>query len=110
MPKDFRIGSDIVSISRFKKILSRTPAMKRHLFLQKEMQGKSIESLAGIFAAKEAVLKALGLETRAWQEIEISYAKNRSPKIKISSRKYRCEVSISHDGDYAFAVALCLKA
>lgn len=111
------MGCDIVSIPRFRKILVRTPAIRRRIFLPEEEKGASMERLAGIFAAKEAVIKAFGIPAGRWHEIEVSYHKNGKPQIKLLGRsasklkgilgsgasKCRGEVSIAHDGDYAMA-------
>lgn len=104
-----RVGCDIVQISRFQKILARTPTVAERIFLPSERKNKSIEKLAGIFAAKEAVIKALGLKAGNWQKMEIKKAKSDRPQIKfLKSQKNLAnyDLSISHDGDYAFAMVI----
>jgi len=61
------IGIDLVEPQRLQDRLDRTPALKSELFHPGEInysegQPSPIESLAGRFAAKEAVIKALGLD------------------------------------------------
>ncbi|MGJ8592103.1 MAG: holo-ACP synthase [Aquaticitalea sp.] len=55
------------------------------------------QSFAGIFAAKEAVFKATGIDR---SDITISFNEEGKPTCEFAS------VSISHDGDYANAVAM----
>lgn len=101
------IGCDIVSLIRFRNIISRTPAMRRRIFLPQETKGASIEKLAGIFAAKEAAAKALDLSPGRWHDLEIMYEKNGKPSISFKDKTLRTsfdsDLSISHDGDYAVA-------
>jgi len=53
------IGVDLTEVSRLEAALERTPALATRLFAESE-QGGPARSLAGCFAAKEAVAKALG--------------------------------------------------
>src|SRR5712691_10763770 len=53
------IGVDIADISRVEAALERTPALASRLFAESERNAPAA-SLAGCFAAKEAVAKALG--------------------------------------------------
>ena len=53
------IGVDVAEISRLEVALQRTPALASRLFAESE-RGLPVRSLAGCFAAKEAVAKALG--------------------------------------------------
>ncbi len=102
--ENIKIGCDLVFIPRFKKILLRTPAVRRRIFLPQEEKNASVNTLAGIFAAKEAAVKAFGVPAGRWQEIEIYHEKNGEPRIRIKGRK--CKVSIAHDGDYAMALVV----
>ncbi|CAN5240569.1 holo-ACP synthase [soil metagenome] len=58
------IGVDVVDIARFERGLIRTPALKHRLFAESEQVRDGapmpLPSLAGRFAAKEALIKALG--------------------------------------------------
>ena len=58
------IGVDIVDVARFEHRLTTTPNLKSRLFAESEQvkDGKPmpLRSLAGRFAAKEALVKALG--------------------------------------------------
>lgn len=53
------IGVDTVDLERFERSLERTPALRERLFVASERQLPT-ESLAARFAAKEALIKALG--------------------------------------------------
>ncbi len=53
------IGVDVADIRRLEAALSRTPQLATRLFTESERK-LPIRSLAGCFAAKEAVAKALG--------------------------------------------------
>lgn len=53
------IGVDTVDLARFQRSLERTPALRARLFSETE-QHVPPHSLAARFAAKEALIKALG--------------------------------------------------
>jgi len=71
----------------------------------------SIEHLAGIFAAKETAIKALDLGPGSWKTIKILKQPSGKPVIELSGNlagsSMRCDVSISHAGDYAIATVIC---
>ena len=114
------VGVDTVSLSRFEAKLAETPRLKDRLFLDIETQNSgadggvaSIQTLAGRFAAKEAVIKALsgnpGIE---WHGIEVGKESSGKPviwlhgetaKIALQFGVRKFHVSISHDGDSAVA-------
>lgn len=58
------VGVDLVDIARFERAMSRTPRLAPRLFAAAERARDGVElslrSLAGRFAAKEALIKALG--------------------------------------------------
>lgn len=103
-------GIDLVYLPRFKRALKVGGGnfLKRVFHEQefKHLPGENIEHLAGIFAAKEAVMKALSLPTDSWHDIHITYQKNGSPAVKLthsSSPITNHSLSISHDGNYVIA-------
>lgn len=53
------IGVDMADIARLERALARTPDLAARLFAESERE-RPVQSLAGYFAAKEAVAKALG--------------------------------------------------
>ena len=100
----YRIGTDIVLISRIEKSLE-SENFKNWVFTQGEIDHcKRSESFAGIFAAKEAYLKAkgTGIDCKL-NTIEICYDEKGKPSI---AGVEKSDVSISHDGDYAIATVI----
>jgi holo-[acyl-carrier protein] synthase len=111
------VGVDTVSLSRFEGKLAETPRLKDRLFLDVETHTDgaqaSVQTLAGRFAAKEAVIKALSGEPGVeWHGIEVGKESTGKPVIwlhgetaKLALRKgvRKLHVSISHDGDSAVA-------
>ena len=60
------IGVDAVDVERFRRSLERTPSMRERLFTPIELEyvrpkADPVPSLAARFAAREAVMKALGV-------------------------------------------------
>lgn len=119
---NLRTGVDLIEIARIEEVVSRhgkhyleriyTPA-------EMELCGKRAESLAGRFAAKEAVAKALGcgIGDVDWKEIEILGDEQNAPVLYLSGKAAKkaeelgldsWSVSISHDQSQvvAFAVAI----
>ena len=114
------IGVDVVEIERFRTSLARTPSMRQRLFTAVELayvepKADPVPSLAARFAAREAVMKALGLGLGAfgfhdvWVEIEASGA----PRLAVTGRAAELaadrgvrawHVSLTHDGPVAVAV------
>ena len=97
------IGVDLVHIPEFtKNIEIGGETFLLRTFLPTELKNKKIEHLAGLFAAKEAVIKAVGLPIGSWLDIEISDGK----PVAIVQHQRKLDISISHHGDYAIAVAV----
>lgn len=102
-----KVGCDIVQISRIKD----EPSFVSFVLHPNELpiyekRAKKTEFLAGRFAVKEALSKALGvgLSGLKFSEVDVSYEKTGAPFILYNGKRYSC--SISHDGDYAFAVVV----
>ena len=105
------LGIDVVDVERFRAALTRAAALETRLFTALEREHchalpDPVIHLAGTLAAKEAVIKALRLGSlAAWsRRIEIRRAGDGSPRAFVGEREI--EVSISHDGSTAVAVAL----
>jgi len=65
------IGVDIVDLARFERQVERTPGLIPRLFTESE-RALPVHSLAARFAAKEALVKALGDSAAiTWQELEV---------------------------------------
>lgn len=98
------VGIDLVYIPEFAKNLDGSgEAFLLRTFLPVELKNKKAEHLAGLFAAKEAVIKAVSLPIGSWLEIEIT---SDSKPVAIVSGEINIDISISHHGDYAVAVAI----
>lgn len=105
-----KVGVDIVQISRFgRKFKENKKYFEEKVFLREELADSRTEHLAGIFAAKEAVIKALSLGVGHWKEIAVSHKENGKPFILKVPEKFanlKSDLSISHDGDYAVAIVV----
>jgi holo-[acyl-carrier protein] synthase len=109
---------DIVEIARVRAAVQRHgDGFRRRVYTDLEWQqcGRSYPSLAGRFAAKEAVMKALGVGGMAFRDIEIVRTPSGKPEVRLSGRMLRraerlgvtrMSVSISHSRDNAVAMAL----
>lgn len=87
------IGIDLVDIERFRTSLTRTPSMRTRLFTDIELeyvapQADPIPSLAARFAAREAVMKSLGLGLGAFgfHEVWVERADSGEPSLAIIGR------------------------
>jgi holo-[acyl-carrier protein] synthase len=117
-----RTGVDLIEISRVQKVVSRhgkhylervyTPA-------ELELCGKRAESLAGRYAAKEAVAKALGcgIGDVEWKEIEVLGDEQRAPVLYLHGKAAQkavelglttWSVSLSHSQSHAVAVVVAI--
>ena len=104
-----KLGTDIVYIPRFEKILRENQQhFEQNVFCPAEWKDSSSEKLAGRFAAKEAVLKALGMKAGRWQEICVRNSEDGKPFLACfpMQKKWKHELSISHDGKYVIAVVV----
>lgn len=114
------IGTDIAYLERIKKL---SPDAVGRILTESEAEycnrfPAPHERVAGRFAAKEAILKALGTgwsQGIGWHQIEILPNASGIPIVTFSGKaldRYRelgathCHVSISHQGDYAVAFAV----
>lgn len=111
------VGNDLVYIPGFKKSL--TLSFKKRVFTAREIEqieeykANPAVRYATTWAAKEAVHKALkqlckGPPGLKWKDIEIIRDGN-IPTVKISKPSFKdfsFSLALSHDQDYAFAVAI----
>ena len=106
------IGIDIVEIKRFHRINKKSSKYWEKYFTKNELEycfksPKKSERLAGIFSAKEAIIKALGKKYLGkFDLIEIIHTRDGKPVVKLKGNKKNIEISISHDKEYAIAVAM----
>ena len=105
------LGIDIVAISRIKRLMEKEPRFVERILTPAEREYcKTPQQVAGRWAAKEAVAKAVGL-TLKWHEVEILPDDFGQPHAKVASRhldpaRHRLQVSITHERTNAVAVAL----
>jgi holo-[acyl-carrier protein] synthase len=109
------IGVDLVDLARFERALTRTPVLRERLFAESE-RDLPLRSLAGRFAAKEAVIKAIGESTGVrWHDMEVVPDEHGSPGIRVSgaaaalaeARGIRSwHLSITHDSGVAVAMVV----
>jgi holo-[acyl-carrier protein] synthase len=111
------IGVDVVDLARFERALSRTPALRPRLFAPAELDADgrtlSLRSLAGRFAAKEALIKAFGDSSGIqWHDMQIISDGSRNPSFVLSGgaatlaatlRVTTTHLSMSHDAGVAIA-------
>lgn len=105
------LGVDVVDLDRFRQLLQRQPGFAGRFFTDAERAhsargGDPAASLAGTFAAKEAVMKALQIVPAvAWaRRVRIERDETGRPRASVQGHA-PVEVSISHDGPVAVAVA-----
>jgi holo-[acyl-carrier protein] synthase len=118
------LGIDIIKVERIaaalKKFGDRFPKRVLTEAEQRYVRNRP-ENFAGRWAAKEAVSKVLGLGVRGvgWTEIEIVRLPTGAPSVRLNGRALRraeqlgmgrIAVSISHEGDYAVAIAFGIRA
>ncbi len=101
------VGIDLVHIPEFKQRLEG-PGGASKIFLDSELaHATTTESLAGMFASKEAFMKAVGKKLD-WNEIWVENESSGRPILRTTfdidnSKIY---LSISHSGDYATAIVV----
>jgi len=119
----FGIGTDIIEVVRIENMIARGRQYLDTIFTEKEIEycetkSRKSEHYAARFAAKEAVLKALGTGWRdglAFSEIEVLNDELGRPrvflhgKVKESFEHHQIKqtsVSLSHGRDCAIAVII----
>ena len=115
------IGIDLVEISRLEDVLARRgERFRARVFTEREIAyceslGSKFASYAARFAAKEAVMKALGTgwsEGIGWKDIEVASQQGEAPTIKLHNRAHdrmrvigasKIHLSLTHSGNLAIA-------
>nr|WP_204331820.1 holo-ACP synthase [Geodermatophilus sabuli] len=115
------VGIDVVPVARFAESLTRTPGLRDRLFTAAEQRTPSGgprtgESLAARFAAKEAMVKALGAPgDLRWHDAEVVTGENGRPHLRVRGTVAgraaalgitSWHLSLSHDGGIASAVVV----
>jgi len=115
------IGTDIIQINRIKKIDHKYNLHFKEKFLCNEEIKliKKVETLAGFWAAKEAISKALGCgigSDLTFHDIRLTKNEKGAPSFVLSDRAQNIHnistssLSISHDGGFAIAVVAIVKS
>jgi len=103
------VGCDIVYIPSFARSAQEGGReFLANLFSEAELNlAQSVESLAGFFAIKESVIKALGRKI-SWLDITIYKLESGKPVVHLPLvyTFCECDVSVSHHGEYSIAVAV----
>jgi holo-[acyl-carrier protein] synthase len=108
------VGIDLIEIARVERALERRPRLAERLFTRAELEyaadrARPGRHLAARFAAKEAVVKALGMRGLASAEIEV--VAGEPPSIRLSGRAAEAargrelSISLTHSRESAAAVA-----
>lgn len=113
------IGVDTVDIDRFARQLERTPALRERLFVEAE-RALPTPSLAARFAAREALIKALGDSHRlGWHDMAVVKNEDRAPAFARNDALTAVlerlgagsvHLSMSHDGAMAVAFVIVESA
>ena len=118
------IGTDVIEVERIKKSLNKRGDFLKKIFTDNEIEmfkqkRNNAQTIAGNFAAKEAISKSLGLGIRGYnfKDIEILRDNLGKPIVKtynnleqicINYNVLEIKVSISHSENYAVANAITI--
>lgn len=117
-----KIGTDIVEIERFGKVIERRPGLRTKLFSPSELaycdfKANPVQHLAARFCAKEAFAKAIGTGIRSFsmRDVEVAVDQKGKPSLKLSEKAFKIafdlgmrdmDVSLSHGKSLAIAVVV----
>jgi len=110
-----KIGTDIIQIERIRRMIEKYGVKFQERFLtDAEIDAsRKVESIAGLWAAKEAIAKALGCGIGAelsFHDIIIYKDLKGAPHFRLSPQAQawhqikNASLSISHDGGFAIAI------
>ena len=118
------VGTDLVEVDRVRDALGRQPGLRERLFTVREWDyahrhRDPMPHLAARFAAKEAVMKALGrgIDAMSFHEIAVERDDDGRPSVLLSGRAAEVAesagvqawaVSLTHTARLAQAVALAV--
>ena len=114
------IGTDIIEIDRIKKAIENNKNFLKKVFTIKEIEmfekrNMRFEVIAGNFAAKEAISKAIGTGIRGFSLLDIQILRDELGKPiaylsnnidKVIKKNYTINISISHNKTSAIAFAV----
>ncbi|MBA2240716.1 MAG: holo-ACP synthase [Solirubrobacterales bacterium] len=111
------IGVDLIEIERIERALERRPALAERLFRPGELayargRRRPSQHLAARFAAKEAVIKALGRSGLSPRDIEVLGGGGEPPSLRLhgpaaevaAELGLELSVSLTHTREHAAAV------
>jgi holo-[acyl-carrier protein] synthase len=117
------VGIDLLEIERMERALARRPRLAERLFTAAERAAAEARTrpgqhLAARFCAKEAVVKALALESWDPHDIEIVGGGDGPPDVRLSGRVAAAAarlgmgvaISLTHSRDTAGAVAILVAS
>jgi holo-[acyl-carrier protein] synthase len=112
------IGIDVLEVERLERALARRPNLLLRLFTDEEREyadahARPAVHLAARFCAKEAVAKALALESWAFRDVEV-VATGAAPEVRLTgAAAARADelgahprISLTHTRETAAAVAI----
>ncbi len=104
------LGLDLVDITRIEQAMENPRFIFRVLTDAEREMCRSPHCVAGRWAAKEAIAKAIGLPL-TWQQVEVLPDETGAPHVTITNPGFdpvrlRIHVSITHERDHAAAVAV----
>ena len=117
------VGCDIVAVERIKRTIDKNPRFLDKLFTSSEIaycssKANPAQSYAARFAAKEAVMKALGTGWDGkvnWLDIEVQVNELGCPSLVLSGGAKQLaeskgitniQISLSHEKEHALAFAI----
>jgi holo-[acyl-carrier protein] synthase len=118
------LGVDICEIERMERALERHPSLRERVFTPEERaycdsKARPAESYAGRFAAREAVIKALGgYRGKRWQDISVARSPSGAPSIRLEGNaKLRADalgissvlITFTHEKTNAVAFAVAVS-
>ena len=109
------IGIDICKVERIKNIKNLSRIFHKQEIEYFEKKNNNLQTIAGFYSAKEAIMKVFDCcKSICFMDILIEHNQNGKPIAKLfnapqkefEEKGYKeLEISISHDGEYACAVA-----
>jgi holo-[acyl-carrier protein] synthase len=108
------LGIDVVSIDRIKAAMENPRFLERILTDKERLTPLTPERVAGRWAAKEAMSKALP-QLDNWHDVEVFNDESGAPYAVLGERLklepgWNLHLSISHESGYAAAVAIVESA
>lgn len=115
-------GIDIIEVERIREAVEKNDKFLEKIFAPTELKyiaerQNNVETIAGLFAAKEAISKALGYGIReyGWQDLIIDHDEFGKPLVKLNQKANLIaeqkgiglvEISITHLKENAMAIAI----